>query len=173
MLSRRDTTLLLFALGFAAFFIGIWFLPALPGVSYKKLFPWLILIWTVGSIITLQGCLVCLLSRVELRTALPVIAVHSALVFVDAILVFCYFAFGRYILNYSSLHPTNSILAVVGLSLALLYSLAWLSRLPFYRSCASEWHLWKYFIVFGYSLGSAIFFGIMSFGLPFAIADMS
>ena len=88
MLSRRDTTLLLFALGFAAFFIGIWFLPALPGVSYKKLFPWLILIWTVGSIITFQGCLVCLLSRVELRTALPVIAVHSALVFVDANLVF-------------------------------------------------------------------------------------
>ena len=166
MLNRRNITLLSFALGFVAFFIGIWFLTALPGLSSREFLTWLISPWAVGSIIASQGFLVCLLSRVELRTALPVITVHSALVIATAILIFCYFVFGHHIPDYASLRLTNLALTFVGLSLVFLYSLVRLSRLPFYRSCTSGWRLWKYFLLFGFSLGSAIFFGMMSFIMP-------
>lgn len=172
MLNRRNTALLSFALGFPAFFIGIWFVPLPRAFLPWEFFPWLILPWAAGSIITSHGFLLCLLSRVELRTTLPVIAVHSALVIVGAVLVFCYLIFGRYIPNYPSLRLTNLALTFVGLSLVFLYSLVRLSRLPFYRSCTLGWRLWKYFILFGFSLGSAIFFGIMSAVLPFMIVDM-
>jgi len=172
MLNRRNITLLVFGLGFAAFFIGIWFVPPPRGFLPWEFLTWLILPWAVGSIITSHGFLVCLLSRVELRTTLPVIAVHSVLVIATVILVFCYFAFGRYIPHYPSLRLTVLALTVVGLPLAFLYSLARLSRSPFYRSCTSGWRLWKYFILFGFSLGSAIFVGMMSFALPQLIVDM-
>ncbi len=167
MLNRRNITLLSFGLGFAALFIGIWFLAALPGISSRRFLVWLILPWAVGSIITSHGFLVCLLSRVELRTTLPVIAVHSALVVAAAVLIFWIFVFDHYLPSFSFLRLTGFELAVVGLSLVFLYSLVRLSRLPFYRSCTSGWRLWKYFILFGFSLGSEIFFGMTLVFLPF------
>jgi hypothetical protein len=167
MLNRRNITLLSFALGFAVLFIGVWFLATLPNISTRGFLIWLFLPWAVGSIITSQGLLVCLLSRVELRTALPVIAAHSVLVIATAIFIFCLFVFDRYLPSYPTLRLSSFELATVGLSFAFLYSLFRLSRLPFYRSCTSGWHLWKYFILFGLSLGSVIFFGMMLIFLPF------
>lgn len=172
MLNRRNITLLLFALGFAAFFIGIWFIPPPRGFLPWEFLTWLILPWAVGSIIASHGFLVFLLSRVELRTTLPVIAVHSVLVIGAAILIFWFFVFDHYLPSFSFLRLTGFELAIVGLSLVFLYSLVRLSRLPFYRSCTSGWRLWKYFILFGFSLGSEIFFGMMSAFLPQIIVDM-